>query len=638
MEIKNKEDLDILIDSLLKGEVDIRDKYSLFLSLREGIKNFYLKRGDIPPSDYLRLYFSFRDLEVEKDEFISKNIETLNNYYDLASEEEKVLLNNVIFVLSVFNGEDYVKKFLKRGLFLNPYNFLNNREFQIFRDFCDEIDEEEIVLETVREYLNDFLNYGELDRKIFYANVLFVLWNSPLMHNNEKWMEISDDFVNLLNELIKKEMIEEQMYVHFLFYHLYGNNVKTIKEWEWFSEKVEKPASEFYKKWGEKKNLPKCKLQTSKKRKKIGFLVDRIVLNSPFMVLFSLIESLTKNEEFKENYDLFVFSMSYVEKQNDDEKWVENLKKLGCEVVLCEKFLEEGFFVSHLKKALWIRDKILENEIDYLIGSFGYDISNFIFSNRSAPKQIFWSHGNCASKIENVDLKISHFTQECDGEWKIFDLVTSEMFLKGSRESKTKGELIKKSLLESFGKNTVFLGTIGRLVKIDGDDYLKAVSEILNKNPNAVYLACGSGNTESIKEKLKKYDIPEERFVFTGVIDKHIFGWVIDVWLDTFPLRQGQSLVEAQAKGGAIVHYAPVLPEKDAENIKKAYEEGEKDLGIKLPFYPIAETVDEYIDYADKLIKDEKLRKEIGESFRNSLLKLLKKPNIEGFLKVLNES
>ena len=53
-------------------------------------------------------------------------------------------------------------------------------------------------------------------------------------------------------EAFKKDMIEEQMYIHFFTYHIYGNNIKGIKNWEIFNEKVEKPASKFYSKWKDK--------------------------------------------------------------------------------------------------------------------------------------------------------------------------------------------------------------------------------------------------------------------------------------------------------------------------------------------------------------------------------------------------
>jgi glycosyltransferase involved in cell wall biosynthesis len=184
----------------------------------------------------------------------------------------------------------------------------------------------------------------------------------------------------------------------------------------------------------------------------------------------------------------------------------------------------------------------------------------------------------------------------------------------------------------------VFLGTIGRLVKIDSDEYIKTVAKILKQNPNTLYFACGAGNIDSIKEKLKKYDIPESRFVFTGQVNPHVFGWVIDIWLDSFPLRQGHSLVEAQAKGGAIVHYAPVLTQKDIDNMKNAYKEGEQDLNLKLPFYPIAENKDEYIKFADYLIKNDLDRRNVGDCFKKSLLKQLENPDISKFLEIINEN
>ena len=78
----------------------------------------------------------------------------------------------------------------------------------------------------------------------------------------------------------------------------------------------------------------------------------------------------------------------------------------------------------------------------------------------------------------------------------------------------------------------------------------------MEQNPNTIYLACGDGNVESIKQKVSKYGIDEERFIFTGHVNQHVYGWVIDVWLNTFPLVQGQSQQEFEAKeNGYVVNY-----------------------------------------------------------------------------------
>lgn len=41
-----------------------------------------------------------------------------------------------------------------------------------------------------------------------------------------------------------------------------------------------------------------------------------------------------------------------------------------------------------------------------------------------------------------------------------------------------------------------------------------------------------------------------KRIYFAGYVDSAIYGHLIDVWLDSFPLEQGESRIEYTAKGG----------------------------------------------------------------------------------------
>jgi hypothetical protein len=482
---------------------------------------------------------------------------------------------------------------------MNIYQIYENKEFKVYHEFVNKFRDDDKLIEILRKII---ISLPQLDLSVVKnvsANLIVVFWNIPVLNGNKLWLELFDNFVKTLNEFIKQNRIEEQMSLHFVTYHVYGNNIQTIDEWRIFNEKVEKPASKFYKKWGIENLLKSCKKRVSPKKKKIGFLIDRIVNNSPMKVIYSLLKLLSEDKNYKKEFEIYFYSMCYAEKQVDNKEWIEKIRKLGINVYsTCEEFKAYGVMYPHLEKALKLRDRIIEDKIDYLITTvLGYDIPNFIFSNRSAPKQIFWSHGNCTTDIENIDLRISHFQQECNEyEWKIFNVPIAEEFLIGSEEDRKKAEILKKSLLETYGKDTVFLGTIGRYIKIDSDEYLKVIAEIMKQNPNTIYLACGDGNVESIKEKLKKYDIPPSRFVFTGLVNPHIFGWIIDVWPDSFPLGQGQSKDEFVAKKRPVIHH-----------VKRNLEITEETKDY------IAENDEMYIKMVTDLIKSEEKRKELGE-------------------------
>ena len=46
------------------------------------------------------------------------------------------------------------------------------------------------------------------------------------------------------------------------------------------------------------------------------------------------------------------------------------------------------------------------------------------------------------------------------------------------------------------------------------------------------------------------------RFYFPGYVDSSLYGHIIDLWLDSFPLEQGESRIEYVAKGGVALVYA----------------------------------------------------------------------------------
>jgi hypothetical protein len=597
--------------------------------LREKIIN-QVKSGILPDKELIELYDKVKDLDLKKRKDYDFQIKALSGYFPKASDEEKAIINNLLFILEFLNGnKDALENFLKRTLQI--FSLVKSEDFIFSAEFLTNYPlTSNLIKKVARELIKNAFSFDEKVRNIIYRNFIIILWNNKINYASKLWLDLFDDLVWLLNELKIRNLIDEYMFVHFLTYHFYGNNIQTLDEWRVFSNLVEKPSSEYYKEWGERNKLRKCKSKISKDKKKIAFLWDRIVLNSPYMVLYSLIKNLMSDEEFRENYEIYLYSMSYTEKNPDEEKYYRALVELGVKVFVSQNyFLEDSIYYSHLKKALLIREQIIKDEIDYLISGFGYDMPNFIFSNRSAPKQIFWSHGNCISEVKNIDLRISHFTQECkDKKWRVFDVPLAEDFLVGSEEDKKKGKILKESLLKTFGEDTVILGTIGRLIKINSDEYIKTIIEIMKQNPKTIYLACGEGNKEEVIEKIKKHGGNEKRFIFTGQVNPHQFGWVIDVWPETFPLRQGNSRNEYEAKGGAIIGYKKYYTQKAIEDIEK--------IAKTINFSPLADNLKEFVEKTSKVIQDKNLREDVGKLY----LKLREKYSqfdTKNFLKAISD-
>ena len=569
MQIKNKDDL-INFINIIKSKNEINDT-AILKNIREKTEELILSKSDVFPNSFLELFKNFQNIKIEPDEKINKYINIFKNYYNKSSLEEKFILNNLLFGLEILNGnaKNGLKKFIKKLFTFDIQKNINNEYIEFDANFLLTLEaEDKLFIQIVQEIINPeyFLKNNKFVRRAYFVNILSILWNNPIMTNNKIWLVIFDDLVNLLKKCRELNLMEEYMYIHFFTYHIYGNNIQTVNEWKKFNQLIETPASEFYQDYAKTDNLPKPKKSISKRKKKLGFIIDRIVFNSPYMVMYSLWENLMKNTEFTKNYEIYIYSLNYVDKQFEDQKLIKELINLRIKVYSPQdKFINYFYYYPHLEKALDIRNKIIEDKIDYLITTAsGYDINNFIITNRSAPKQIFWSHGNCAFDIPNIDKRISHFPQKCqEFKWELFSVPTLEKFLIGNEKEKKQGLAIKKDLLKNYGKNTLFLGTIGRLIKLESEEYLKVLSEIMAENPNTVYLACGSGNQEKVKSLMNKVKIDLKRVVFTGQVDTHIFGWIIDIWINTYPLIQGQSQEEYFAKKNGII-----LESKDILNNK----------------------------------------------------------------------
>ena len=563
-----------------------------------------IKNGVLPDNNVIFYLYENRFIDEKNKEEIQKYISILNNSFETASTEEKILLNRVLFILEMLIDEkDALKNFLYKALRLNLHDV--DDEYKLFfQQFFETKVKQDIMFELLKQRIPELINLNKEELRSFFNWNLHLIWNWKEYHNHEKFRSFYDNLKKLILDLRDKNRIDEMMYVEFFTYHIMGNGFHTIDEWREFNENVTKQTIKAYNQFIPSLSKPK---NTKKSKRKIAFIKDRIVFNSPYQVEYSLFKNLMQNEEFTKNYELIVYTFNQFEKSNDDEKLIADLENIGIKVRrVVDYFQKDGYYNNHLDKALTLRENLINDEIDIMIAGGVFPILNFLYVTRTAPLQIYYSHGNCAFDVPNIDKRVSHFNQECqEFEWNIINVPMDEKFLVGSEGEKIVGNIIKEDYKKQFGEDVVILGTIGRLIKIDSNEYIKTISEIMKQNPNTIYLACGTGNEETIKEKIKKYNVDEKRFIFTGHVKPHVYGWVIDVWCETFPLRQGHSRNEFEAKGGAIVGYKKYYTQNAIIDIENLSQE------LNIPT-PLSNNLEEFVVITNNLIKDKNLRKKTG--------------------------
>jgi len=360
LQIKNKTDLINFIELSKKKSCDTAKTLQI---IRDKTKELILSSGDILPNTFVETFEIFQDTQLAKDETITKHIDFFENYYKNTTHEEKFVINNLLFGLEILNAnaKEGLKKFITRTFDFSLMQYKNNELLQFDLDFISHIKaEDKLFMQVVKEIINPeiFLKKDSLSKRANFVNMAAVLWNNPIMFGNKIWLSVIDDIVNLLQKCLEYDLIQEYMYIHFFIYHTYGNNIQTMDEWRKFNTLIEKPASEFYKTYSQTRQLSKPKKRVSSKRKRIGFVLDRIVMNSPYIVMYSLWKNLIIEENFKKDYEIYIYSLNYVDKQLDDSQLINNLLYLGIKVYSPQdKFINYGLYYPHLEKAIDIRKK-----------------------------------------------------------------------------------------------------------------------------------------------------------------------------------------------------------------------------------------------------------------------------------------
>lgn len=168
-------------------------------------------------------------------------------------------------------------------------------------------------------------------------------------------------------------------------------------------------------------------------KKKIAFVYDRIVMNSPGKLLYSLLEVVTKNNPLGHEY--YVYDLECIEKSPSNHNMINHIRKLGVKYLSAHAIIDdktEGHYYSHLNKCLKLRERIVRDEIDILIMNNSREHFNLLYTTRTAPKQVFWCHGNFEYDVDGIDERMSHISkdmQQNDFEVNRFSLIQSEIFL-----------------------------------------------------------------------------------------------------------------------------------------------------------------------------------------------------------------
>lgn len=588
------------------------DNYaSLLRIVRTRIATF-ITEGHLIDNNYINLFFLYRHCELAPDETTTNLIRLLEPAYHeyQTAQNEKFIFAHLLFVLNFLNGNGRtgLLNFISEHLFFDgkAYSLMDKDAHKLkgfltsnrvaFEDIADAI---AMGLEA-----NRFLFRSAHERLNVIVWILGFFWQIDGYENHRAWRDVVYPRLLVLFQSFLKieDSIEVVMHLHFLMSHIYMNGAQTQDEFRIFNQDVEEAASVYYQKWGKKHLLPEA---TSGKKSsgkiKIALLKDRIVRNAPLKVEIALLKELLKMENFTQHYELVLYTLAIVEKSLDDQILIEELRDLG--IVVKESAVAaldySLTYQSHLLRALAVREDMQLEGIDIMIAvTNNFPEVSFLFSTRSSSKQIFWSHGNFVYDVLGIDNRITHsdearYREGLERSGKYFHIFTQVRDLNEMRGNITPAIIeIERS---RYPSDVTVLGSIGRMIKLESESYLEALAIIMKQNPKSIYLACGSGGTGMIREKLEALEILD-RVYFTGHVNPDLYGHLIDIYLNTFPLSSGEALNEYMAKGRIAISIFdsdhPALIELFEKHREKTYDR------------LFAYSVDDYIKLANAIIDD----------------------------------
>ncbi|PAF47764.1 hypothetical protein BKH46_02695 [Helicobacter sp. 12S02634-8] len=531
---------------------------------QDKIYHLVLKKGDILERAYLCL-FALTNTDTQIDPRFNPFIELSDKHLftPTISDEENIMLLELGAIARILSGQrtaglqGYIKNIClidmrtpsahKAADFIIKAFTLLEIPFQTCINALKEV--------LAPEY---FFSLNPTQQRSIFNWQLQVFWNIKHFFNHRDWIGLYPFWEKIFYTLLENpnaQKIDAALYVQFFIYHMCGNSFTSQNNWREFNQKITQKASSVYEKFTQDFGLTQA-IHTPKPKKIIGFLRDRFVENSPYKVEYSFLKTLVQNEYFQKHYEIRIYLMGFLEKSNDDPLIKSSYEALGIPIVdVIAPINQEGYYNSHLSKALSIRESIIKDGVDILISpNNGYGISDFILASRSAPKQVFWSHGNFVYDSPYLDLKITHICSQSgplDCEGYPFMGVSVGMEPRFYNPP-IPAEIIKNERAK-YPKGTI-LGLIGRLTKIDSLPYLQCIIQIMQDFPDSIFLACGVGNVYEIQQKISAINPAiTERFFFPGYVDSSLYGHIIDFWPDSFPMEQGESKVEFNAKGGLIL-------------------------------------------------------------------------------------
>lgn len=407
-------------------------------------------------------------------------------------------------------------------------------------------DYQEIIQACQLNFIQYFIPTFVLE-DIIYETSFFKTNISQLLLQIDDYIDTNIKANNIEN------LLRSEFFVRPFHYILAGETTQSCNDKKRFINIIQK-LSNFYVSHSIQNTLKKpTKID---KISKIAFVYERVASLESYMgLLYQLIINI---KNFYPDIHIYIYGINSTELSVENYDVIATFEGLGVEYIDTTSLIDDlnkCSFYSRYNKGLAIRNHMIQNNIDTIILHDFNLYNTFLFATRTATRQILWKDNHFEYNFDGIDKRIIQ-SNDNDGCLTYFGYEFHKFVLLIDYTKKTN---ISSHLQEHIAKiksrfeNKVILGSIGRLLKVNNDKFLNTIATILKNNPNSVYLCCGGGSEkDEIAQKIKDFGV-EDRFIFEGYVDVNIYQYVLDIYLDTFPISSGEALNACVANSAVFV-------------------------------------------------------------------------------------
>ncbi len=290
---------------------------------------------------------------------------------------------------------------------------------------------------------------------------------------------------------------------------------------------------------------------------------------------------------YPDQYELFLYAWRYHETD-----LIDKFESLGVKV---RRFNLREYSEKELIR---LRKSFLQDQFDVVLTDMNSAVPHFLFESRIAPFQVFYQLGMPYWQLTNLDAVFLN--------WQIAPedvgfLPERSFYLSAPRFFNRSIPSVNPAQVQAerarFPASKFTIGNYGRLVKITVE-YLEILLQILKTHADTIILLGGTGDASLISKFIAENQLEQRLFVVNEFVDGNVWGEMLDIFLDSFPLLGGYSCLEMLAKSKPIVY----IPSHEMPNFAEMRDDKLK-----------ATQADEYVALVSRLLTDDVFYQEASE-------------------------